>query len=166
MERTARNVGKKLIKICVIILFANLPFLTVNYLIGGDVFYDSFDHPESYIYVKSNNLDVNTNHEGYLIIQKTSHQDFSLSKGDIILYLKEGGSLVCQRVYCTAKKTGIDRYYTLDSQDNINENPVYDYQVIGKIVRIVDDNVWNGFSLKIWDMSINNLNAAALFTNK
>ncbi len=166
MEGKARKIGKELLKISIIFFCVNLPFLTVTQIMGGDMFFDSFDHPESYLYVKSNRINVESPNNEYFIIQKNSPQGITLTKGDNIIYLKDDGEIQCQRVYAVGGKVGKERYYTTDVHENINEEPIYEYQIIGKVVRQIDDNIWNALSLKIWDLSINNLNPNALFINK
>ncbi|MCK5112845.1 MAG: hypothetical protein KAQ84_04820 [Thermoplasmatales archaeon] len=160
-----KKVANNLLKICAFIAIVNLPFITITQLIGMNAFLDSFDFPESYQYFKSNKLDMDNTDENYLVLQKASHPDFSIIKGDEILYLKDEGGLICRRVYHVSKQEEIKKYYTLNFNEDINGEPIYDHQIIGKIVSVVDNNVWNTLSLKVWDISINNLNAVALFTN-
>ncbi len=35
---------------------------------------------------------------------------------------------------------------------------VFNNQVVGKVIKVVDENPWNTISLKVWGLSINNLN--------
>ena len=101
----------------------------------------------------------------YIILQKTSHPDFSVIKGDKIFYLKDEGGLMCRSVHKVNKNGPINIYYTTNSEDEINDEPINEYHIIGKVVSVIDDNIWNSFSLEVWDLSRNNANAAALFTN-
>ena len=57
------------------------------------------------------------------------------------------------------------KYYVVTFDEERDSAPIYDYQIIGKVVNSFDNNAWNKLSLTIWDSSINNLNAVALFTN-
>ena len=52
----------------------------------------------------------------------------------------------------------------MDYKEN-NAKSFYETSVVGKVVGVIDNNIWNSLSLKTWDMSINNLNIRALFTN-
>lgn len=152
------------IKICIFILIVNLPFLTITQLVGMETFLDSFEHPESYQYINSDTLDIDEINRDYIVLQKPSHPDFSIVKGDEIFYLNDEGGLMCSPVYYVNNERVTKRYYTIDFNDKLNAEPVYEYQIIGKVVCFIDDNIWNTLSLKIWDMSVNNLNAVALFT--
>ncbi len=160
--------GKKIIndivKICTFIALVNLPFITITQLVGMDTFLDSFDNPDSYQYFKTNKLDLNTPNKGYIVLQKTSHPDFSPIAGDTIFYLKDEGGLMCREIYHVSDRESMKKYYIINFDDEIDIKPIYEYQIIGKVVSSIDNNIWNKFSLEIWDASINNLNAVALFT--
>jgi hypothetical protein len=160
-----KKVLKDIIKICVFIIIANLPFITITQLIGMETFLDSFDNVQSYQYFKGNILDGDDLDGKYIVLQKTSHPEFSILTGDEIFYLKDEGGLMCRKVYSIGKQGSFNKYYTINFDGDINEEPVYENEVIGKVVSLVDNNIWNALSLKVWDASINNLNAAALFTN-
>ena len=160
-----KKIIKDAIKICAFIVLINLPFITVTQLIGIDTFLDSFDNPDSYQYFKSNKLDLDMVNKGYIVLQKSSHPDFSITIGDTIFYLKDEGGLMCRDIYHISDRNSIKKYYTINFDDEINDDPIYESQIIGKVVRVIDNNGCNKFSLEIWDASINNLNAVALFTN-
>lgn len=49
--------------------------------------------------------------------------------------------------------------------NDFGDEPIYENQIIGKVIGNVDNNLWNTISMKIWDISIHNLNVKALFTN-
>ena len=83
-----------------------------------------------------------------------------------IFYFKDEGGLMCREVYHINNHDSIRRYYKISFDDDISETTVYENQIIGKIVNVIDNNIWNKISLEIWDSSINNLNAAALFTKQ
>jgi len=155
--------SKDILKIVTFIVLINLPYLTISQVIGMDNFLDSFHDPEEYRYVKSSILDIQDAAEGYLIIQKSSHQEFSVALGDNIFLIDEGG-LACRSVY-QISTDNMKRYYTISFSNEEYPEPIYEYQIIGKVVGVVEDNIWNSISLKLWDISINNLNIAALFTN-
>ena len=81
------------------------------------------------------------------------------------MYYKNTGEEAYQKVeqiYCI----GAVKKYQLACENNLYvEENIYEQQIIGKVVSIVDNNLWNVISMKIWDVSINRLNLAALFTN-
>ena len=160
-----RKVAKGVIKICAFIAIANLPFITITQLIGMDTFLDSFDNSEHYHYIKGSKLDIDNINGEYVILQKSSHPDFSITNGDEIFYLKDEGGLILRTVCHVSEQETIKKYYTISFNEDIDDEPIYEHQIIGKVVSVVDNNVWNTLSLKVWDMSINNLNAAALFTD-
>jgi hypothetical protein len=155
---------KALGKIGAFVVLANLPFLTMTQLMGMEPFLDSFQQTEFYQYFKSNYLDIKGIDNSYIILQKSSYPDFSIVPGDDIFYLKDEAGLLCRKVYHVSYAGPLKRYYTLQFNGDLCLEPVYQYQIIGKVIGIVDNNAWNTLSLKVWDMSINNLNAVALFT--
>ena len=153
-----------IVKICAFIALVNLPFITITQLVGMDTFLDSFDNPDSYQYFKTNKLDLTIPNEGYIVLQKTSHPDFAPIAGDTIFYLKDEGGLMCREIYHGSDRESMKKYYIINFDDEIDIDPIYEYQIVGKIVSTIDNNIWNKLSLEIWDASINNLNAVALFT--
>jgi len=164
MEGIARKARKQLLHFSIILLFVSLPFLTICHLFGTDTFVDSFDYPQFYVYVKNSKITIEGETQGYLVIQKISHPQFTLSTGDSVLFIQDDGAIECEQIHSIGRITGLQRYYVMDHDENIREEPVYNYQIIGKIIGRLDDTIWNALSLKVWDMSINNLNAAALLS--
>ena len=157
---------KNAIKLCVFISLANLPFITVTQLIGLDTFLDSFENPEYYICLqdKGNTLGVNTKNGEHIIIQKSSHPEFNVRKSDSILYCNNNGDISCNKVCQINNMGAIKRYYTTE-ENNIEDQPIYEGQIVGKIINVVDDNIWNSISIRIWDASIQNLNLRALLAD-
>lgn len=160
-----KKVVKGIIKICVFIALANLPFITITQLIGMDTFLDSFDNVQSYQYFKGSLLDIDNLESKYVVLQKSTHPEFSILTGDEIFFLKDEGGLMCRKVYSISGQESGTKYYIINFEGDMNDDPVYENEVLGKVVSVVDNNIWNALSLKVWDVSINNLNAAALFTN-
>ena len=154
---------KEIIKIIVFIVIVNLPFMTMTNILGINGFIDSFTNHDYYQYYKTNDLNLDNPTESYIVIQKATHPDFSILSGDKIFYVKDEGGLVCRSVDHITQQGFLERYYVV-SFSNIIEKPVFRSQIIGKVISTTDDTMWNSLSLKIWDMSINNLNAIALFT--
>ena len=156
---------KTIVKISLFLIIANLPFLTMTQLLGIDTFLDSFQHPESYQYLKSDTINLPGEKGEYLVLEKPTHVNYALSKGDNILYYAEDGALQCRNIMQTHLNQGIKTYYTTTIQEDDLDGPIYDYQIIGKVTGVIEDNIWNSLSLQVWDLSIDNLNAAALLSN-
>ena len=156
------KITKNTIKIFIFIALASLPFITVTQTIGMDIFLDSFENPKYYVCLqdKDNSFGLNSKGGEYLIIQKSTHPDFNIDKSDSIIYFKNDGDIVCNKVYFISNIEAIKSYHTIDENE-----PIFEGQIIGKIVKIIDGNLWNSISLKIWETSINNLNLRALLTN-
>jgi hypothetical protein len=157
---------KTTIKLCAFIIIANLPFLTMTQLLGIDTFLDSFNNSDSYQYLKNNKICYTGLNQGFLILEKPTHQRYSIEKGDTILYRTMGDRLLYQVVYSIQLQHGETTYYTTTVNEDDLNGPIFEYQILGKVTGIIDDNLWNALSLQIWELSIDNLNAAALFTNE
>jgi hypothetical protein len=164
MEQMKKQILKDILKICVFIALANLPFLTLTQILGMDMFLDTFSNADAYDYLKSDQFELNEFNNSYVVIQKTSHPDFSITGGDQLFYLKDEAGLLCRTVIQASNIDENRRYYTITFDQEMKEI-VFEHQIVGKIVSIVEDNLWNSLSLQIWDVTINNLNAAALFTD-
>lgn len=135
-------------------------------MIGIDTFLDSFENPEYYICLqdKDNSLGLNTKNGEYIIIQKSSHPNFNIKKSDSVIYCKKGGDIACNRIHHINSIGAIKGYYTTKEND-VTSQPIYESQIVGKIINVVDGNIWNSISLKIWETSIHNLNLRALLTD-
>jgi hypothetical protein len=44
----------------------------------------------------------------------------------------------------------------------IDYKQIHKSQVVGKIINIIDGNIWNSISIKMWETSINTLNIGAI----
>ena len=132
-----------------------------------DTFLDSFENPEDYIFFKSNTeLLYSTVKEGeYIIILKTSHPDFEIKENDDIIYINEEGDLAYSKIRYSTSLGSTKKYYTAKGNNKINFNPIYESQIVGKIIKIVDNNLWNSISINMWDISIHQLNVNALITD-
>ena len=153
------------LKISIFIALVNLPFVTMAGLIGLDEFTDSFENPESYQYFKTNKIELETDNTGFIVVQKPSHPDFSIHPGDDIFFYKDEGGLMCRSIYHVHDQGFIKKYYVVLVDGSVDEDPIFESQIIGKVVSTVDNNPWNMLSLKFWDASINNLNAVAMLVN-
>ena len=167
MEKSLKDMTRILLFLAV----ANLPFITIVQVTGLDIFLDSFENPSYYLYLEYNNSigNMETKHS-YIIVQKSSHPDFSIKKGDILLYQQyingkdETGGY---RIYCeyyadyTEHIEGIPNTL-FHSKLNVSRTN-RDSRVIGKIVGIAEYDPWHGIAIKAWDISINNLNIGTIF---
>ena len=160
-----KNRRKTIIKLMMFVLLVNLPFLTIAHQIGTNIFLDSFENAQYYNYIKKLTFsDQTTQYQGkYLLIQKPSHPSFSLQEGDIILYYQEEGGIACDTISAINTHTPIKRYIPSHMPSSDTEI-ITNQLIIGKVVGVIDDNVWNALSLKTWDLSINHLNIRALLT--
>jgi hypothetical protein len=161
-----KRITENAIKICIFISIISLPFVTVTQMIGIDTFLDSFENPEDYICLqdKDNLFATNTKNGEYVIIQKSSHPNFDVKKSDSIVYCKNDGSIACNKVYRINNIGAIKRYH-ITGENDITSQPIYEYKIIGKIIKVVDGNIWNSISLRVWETSIHSLNLRALLTN-
>jgi len=162
-----KGILKNVLNLCVFISLINLPFITVMQLISTETFLDSFENPDSYLYLQSggHTMDSNIKEEDCILLQKSSHPDFNIQEGDIILYCKDDGEIVCNRIRNINGISSVKRYHIIDDNGNITDKHIYGSQIIGKIVSVVNTNLWDIISMKIWDMTIHNLNVRELFTN-
>ena len=148
-----KEILKKIVKPSIFLVFILTPFIYTTQTIGLNIFLDSFEKPDYYLYINNN--------ENYLIIQKSSHPDFSLKKGDTILFW-ENNDITYNRIN---QVTGIGAwkiYYITNENNSTKEKPVYSRQIIGKIIKITDNNLYNEISMKIWEIAIHNLNIRTL----
>jgi len=163
MKLTVKNA----FNLCVFIFLVNLPFITVTQLISTDAFLDSFENPDFYLYIQSGgySMEPDIKEEYYILLQKSSHPDFSIRDRDVIIYCKDNGEIVCNKVCNINCISPVKRYHVVDDNDNLTDKNIYGSQIIGKIVSVVNTNLWDVISMKIWDMTIHNLNVRTLFTN-
>lgn len=86
---------------------------------------------------------INKNH--YVVLDKPN----DLKKNDIILYKRENGKYVLHRIYKVKK----DYYQLLGDNQIYREYPIYQNQVIGKVIEVVKGNKTNnlkGFKYKLY----------------
>ena len=156
---------KKILKICVFITLANLPFITITQQVGLDIFLDSFENPDYYNFLEDFSLSDNSyiQNSNSLIIQRSNHPEFTADEGDIILHYKIEEGICCNKIYEIKTDSPVKQYYTVGCSYTETE-PVLEYSVIGKVVGSIDDNIWNSLAITFWKSSINNLNIKTLFT--
>jgi len=163
MKETVKNA----FNLCVFIFLVNLPFITVTQQISTDTFLDSFENPDFYLYLQIGgySMEPDIKEGDYILFQKSSHPDFNIQDGDTVIYCKDDGEIVCNKVCNINCISPVKRYHIVDHNDNITKKNIYGSQIIGKIVSVANTNLWDLISMKIWDMTIHNLNVRALFTN-
>ena len=153
---------KEVIEICLFLLVVNLPFLTVAQTVGLDNFLDSFERPDSYLYIDSGDKTSTINKilpdAGVVIIQKSSNPEYKVNEGDSIIYYNDNGDMVCNTVFHIGCMGTIKKYRTVYIGDQDKGNAVYENQIIGKIVGVANCNPWMDLSIKIWDASIHEFN--------
>ena len=159
------EIVKSAIKLCIFISLANLPFITISQLIGMDTFLDSFENPNFYLYLQDSvhSIESNIKEGTFIIFQKSSHPDFTVMERDTILLCKDDEGIVFHRVYHINCIGSVKRYHIMDNNKSLADKPIYENQIIGKVLSVVDTNLWNVISMKIWDLSIHNLNIRALY---
>ena len=155
---------KDISKLVLFIILVNLPFLTMTQLLGMNTFIDSFNNHNYYQYYKTNTIGIDTPTDSYIIIQKATHPTFSILSGDTIFYIKDEGGLACKTINHITQQKNLEKTYLIKFTDDTTQKTIYGDQIIGKIVSTSEDTIWTSVSLQLWDMSINNLNAAALFS--
>ena len=158
---------KRAIKLCIFLSLANLPFITATQLIGIGTFLDSFENPEMYYYIQGNgySMEPTITDGNYILLQKSSHPSFSVEQGDVVLYFKDNGARICHRIHHISAIGPFKRYHTMGDNNNLCDKPIYEYQIIGKVVGIIDNNIWNKISMDIWDIAIHEFNVNALFND-
>lgn len=154
-----------LCKLCLFFSIANLPFLTLTNLFGAQIFIDSYKYPSSYQYIKTDAIDNLETHEGYLLIERPTHQGYAINEHDIILYHSLNQTINQQVVSSIATKNGVTTYFIMDLTYGAFSEPIYEQQIIGKIKARFDDNLWTTLCLRIWEISSDNLNALVYFSN-
>jgi hypothetical protein len=160
-----KKIGKKIIKLTLFIIIANLPFLTMSQLLGINTFLDTFKHPDSFLYIKGDKLGLSEKNPTYYVLQKQTNGNPSICEGDSILYRTTANTLHCNIVYDIKTQQGTATYYTTNANENTLDGPIFQSQILGKVTGTIDDNIWNALSLQVWDLSRANLNAVSLLSN-
>lgn len=155
---------KSILKMLVILLLISLPFISITQMIGLDRFVDSFENPQHYICVQNNGFFTGSkiDDEKYILIQKSSYPNFQVSKNDYVVYSGDDGSLKINKIDSIENKGAIKIYNFLNEGKSEH---IFENQIIGKVIGALDNNIWNALSMKIWDISVHNLNIRALITD-
>ncbi|KYK21594.1 hypothetical protein AYK21_00640 [Thermoplasmatales archaeon SG8-52-2] len=154
---------RKTLTLIIFTLISCLPFIHINDMMGIELFLDSFENSDNYICLqdRQNNLESNTFGD-YLIIQKASHPEFKIEKSDLIIYCDNEGDITFTKVNHINSISAMKRYYVEKDTRDLGKNVIFENQILGKIIEIVDENIINSISVKIWETSIHNLNIRAI----
>jgi len=160
-----KKIIKNSIKFLFFISLASLPFLTVTQLIGLDTFIDSFENSEYYLCLEDDGFFASKiNKEEFVLIQRSSHPGFKIENEDSIIYWNNEGEILCNHLKRINNVGSLKRYENIENE-NAEQIPIYENQIIGKVINKIDNNLWFSLSLKIWDISIQNLNFNSFLTN-
>ena len=158
-----KKLWKNAIKIVMIISILFLPFIYITEIISIEIFLDSFENPKHYLCIQSDGLIFGSKSDknDLIIIQKSSHPDFFINKNDYVIYFTEEGFVEFSKIVNIKWFGSRAKYYKECDEDFINY-PIFKEQLIGKVIKTIDDNILNSISIKIWEASINNLNIRAI----
>jgi len=160
-----KKIIKNTLKFIIFITFTSLPFLTVTQLIGMDIFLDSFENSEYYLCLQNDGFFASKiNNKDHIIIQKSSHPDFNIKNGDSIVFWNNDGDIICNKLERINNVGSLKRYKSIENKDS-EQLPIYENQIIGRVINTIDNNIWFSISLKIWEISIQNLNFNSILTN-
>jgi hypothetical protein len=147
-----------------VFILANLPFLTMSYILGMETFLDSFEHPSSFLYIKNEQIQTLQPQAGYLILEKPTSEAFSIEEGDMILCYTTTHRLQQHIVSEIRYEDGGKTYYASTSASELSGAPIYDSQIVGKITGEMKETLWNRLCLYFWDVSINHLNILSVLS--
>jgi len=155
---------KKIIEFAIVLTFIFLPFISITNIVGMETFLDSFENPESYVYIKNINefTVLNAKKPSYVIIQKTEHPTFHIKESDMVLYSTLTGEIICDKIDSVHTIGPIYKYELRGSSFRDNSESIYKEQIIGKVIKIVDEDIWNTLMIKTWGATIYNLNINSL----
>ena len=154
---------KNTLKFIFFLSLACLPLITITNILGLNVFLDSFEKPEYYLCLENNFLYGTETNAQYLVLIKSSYPGFNLERNDEIIYFGNNGDILFSKVFEVNSVDTKNKFYSVNS-DNAFRGVIYEKQIIGKIVKTIDDNIWNLISIKFWDISIHNLNVISIIS--
>jgi len=145
-----KDLVNKSIKFLITIMILSIPFACSIQILGANTFIDSFEAPDNYIVYKSDNE--------YLVIQKATHPEYEVQKNDDVLHYENTGDISIDKINEIRATGSIEVYYAQANNCTIFEN-----QVIGKVIKTIDENIITTISVNIWEFSIKHLNIGVLF---
>jgi len=156
---------KKITKLLVFISVSTLPFVGLTSLLGLETFLDSFETPDSYLYLENSDELVNLNFKDsvFIIVQKSDHPEFDVKESDTVVYSSLTGDISCNKIEHIHSIGPLKKYELKGNDIKQYSETIYEEQIIGKVIKITDKNILNTFSLELWTITINNLNIHSLF---
>lgn len=125
---------KTILQVAMIFFVVNLLFLSAVSSVGLQVFIDTFEQSENYVFVKNHSID---SEEELLIVMNSNHPDFSKEQNATLLRIK-------------ASQSGpYDTSYSSHSD-------------IGKVVGSMNDDVFSKIIFSLWEASTETLNVFSL----
>jgi len=164
--KNLNNNIKKIILLFIFTFLAIIPFIYITGVFGFETFLDSFENSSNYLCIQDKENDFNSNTNGdYIIIQKATHPNFEVKKNDLILYCNYEGNISFTKINQISSVAAIKKYQIEKVTRENDNNVIFENQILGKIIEIIDENIINSISIKIWEASIHNLNFRALLVN-
>ena len=159
-----KKIIKNLIKFCIFISIGLLPFITMTQLVGMEIFIDSFENSEYYVCLQDENdeFKLGISDGDFVIIQRSSHPDFKISNGDSVIYYGNDGDLICNK-FSHFNVEAIKRDTVTDNE--AHRQPIHESLIIGKVINVIDGNIWNSISISMWETSISSLNLGAFLSS-
>ena len=155
-----KHLFRRTLKVAIFVLLLSLPFISITNTIGMNTFLDSFENPENYVCIKDsdNILKATSSDNSFLIIQKISHPDFDIEENDEIIYFTRTGDIICSKINEVTGIGAFTTYYVENEKQNVYTQPILESQIVGKVIKKLDDNPWNILSVTLWETSITKLN--------
>jgi|GEM_PF-6694682 len=125
---------KAILQVAMIFLVVNLLFLSAVSSVGLQVFIDTFEQSENYVFVKNHSLD---SEDELLIVMNSNHPDFSKNPNATLLRIKASESI---------------------SHDAAHSS----HSTIGKVVGGMNDNLLSTIIFSLWEASTEALNVFSL----
>ena len=148
---------KTLLEFTVFAIILNIPFIAISVTIGIDTFIDSFQHPDDYQFLQYLKTDT-TQEDSHVVIQKATHPDFDITNGDEIVYFEDSTGFQYGTIDLVSTELQNTIYYIITDKENFEYQPVFEQQVVGKVITSVRSNIWNTISIELWDTAITRLN--------
>lgn len=149
---------RALIEFIVFTTIINLPFITISTTIGMDIFFDSFQHPQDYQFLEYLKTDSTAGENTKVIIQKASHPKFDVTYGDAIVYYEESCGFQYGKIDLVSTELQTTIYYIITDEESFQYQPIFEQQVVGKVISNVGSDLWNTISLELWETAITRLN--------
>ncbi len=161
-----KKTQKELTTILILFTLINIPFIITGRLIGFQALIDTFNHPTGYQYLKLNQQTMTQqNLNNMLILQKTTHPDFTLNPKDTILYINNDGDVALDTIHTITTHGPLTQIYLKSNNPTNQKNTIHNEYILGKVLTTVDNNPLTTLSLTIWDETIHHLNIHSILNN-